>query len=207
MRFALVGGVVIFGLIGCDDLNKTPQRTSTVSPPGITPVGDASVQPGSATPATAPAAPQTAAALDAGAVGAPPANPIPANPPATPISQAPVGTGSSVINQSTKDVVDVKVALQNPNIKVVENKISGSDPLMVSMTAYVSVRSKASLLGFEAYLKQFKIVEERNPTYAEFIKMMRESKVEFTALYPGQMYGYDSDKGGIVILEDSTKKR
>jgi hypothetical protein len=207
MRFALVGIVVVLGLVGCDDLNSTPQRTGTVSPPGIVPVGDASVQPGSAAPATTPASPPTAAAPTSGTPATPPENPIPASPPATPISQAPVGTGSGIINQSTKDVVDAKVALQNPSIRVVENKITGSDPLMVSMTAYVSVRSKASLLGFESYLMQFKIVEERNPTYAEFIKMMRDSKVEFTALYAGQMYAYDSDKGGIVILEDSSKKR
>lgn len=197
MRFALVGSVLIFGLIGCDDLNSTPQRTGTVSPPGIAPVGDASVQPESAAPVTpVPTAPAS-----------PPESATPSAPPSTPISQAPVGAGSSVINQSTKDVVDAKVALQNPNIKIVDNKITGSDPLTVTMTAYVSVRSKASMLGFEAALKQFKILEERNPTYDEFIKMMRESKVEFTALYPGQMYGYDSDKGGILILEDSSKKR
>ncbi|MBI5761581.1 MAG: hypothetical protein HZA46_23975 [Planctomycetales bacterium] len=195
MSRSLVSVIVVIGLIGCDDLNKAPQRQAVSAPGGLAPVGDPSVQPGSATP-----------------VGAPPttpvigATPIPAAPPATPLTPQPVGTGSAVINQSTNQVVDAVVALQNPNIKVVENKITGSDPLSASMTAYVSVRSKASLLGMDATVRQFKVVEDRNPTYDEFMKMMRENRVEFTALYQGQMYGYDSQKGGILILEDSSKK-
>jgi hypothetical protein len=62
------------------------------------------------------------------------------------------------------------------------------------------------MFGLEAALKQHKIVEERNPTYAEFIKMMRENNVEFTALYAWQVYAYDPQDGRLVILEDSSLK-
>lgn len=206
MRRSLVCVVVAIGLIGCDDLNKAPTRQGVSAPGGLAPVGDDSVQPGSATRVGAPPTAPAIAATPGAPAAVPGAAPVPAAPPATPLSPQPVGTGSAVINQSTKEVVDALVALQNPNIKVVENKITGSDPLSVSMTAYVSVRSKASLLGMVAALNQFKVVEERNPTYDEFIKMMRENRVEFTALYQGQMYGYDSQKGGILVLEDSSKK-
>ena len=60
--------------------------------------------------------------------------------------------------------------------------------------------------GVETWLKQHKIVEERNPTHAEFLQAMRDNRVEFTALYPWQMYGYDSQAGTIVILEDGAMK-
>lgn len=206
MRRSLICVVVAIGLIGCDDLNKTPTRQGVSAPGGIAPVGDSSVQPGSATPVNSQPTATAVAATPTVPASTPNETPVPAAPPATPLTPQPVGTGSSVINQSTKEVVDALVALKNPNIKVVQNKITGSDPLSVSMTAYVSVRSKASMLGMDAALKQFKIVEERSPTYDEFMKMMRENRVEFTALYPGQMYGYDSQKGGILVLEDSSKK-
>jgi hypothetical protein len=206
MRRSLVCVVVAIGLIGCDDLTKTPTRQGVSAPGGIAPVGDDSVQPGSAAPVGVPPTAPAVVATPGAPAATPTVTPVPIAPPATPLTQQPVGTGSSVINQSTNKVVDALAALKDPNIKVVQNKITGSDPLMVSMTAYVSVRSKASLLGMDAALKQFKIVEERNPTYDEFIKMMRENRVEFTALYQGQMYGYDSQKGGIVVLEDSSKK-
>jgi len=36
--------------------------------------------------------------------------------------------------------------------------------------------------------------------------MMRQHNIEFTELYPYQMYGYDSSLGAIEVLEDSALK-
>ena len=175
-------------VVGCEELDPNKKARPVVNPPGIAPIGMDPSDAGRAAPANP--APQAAPA----AAEAPAANP-------------PADDGKGIIGKTDARVVDVKQAMaENPNLKVVENKTGGDDPISFAASAYVSVRSKASLLPFQAWLKQHKIVEERNPTYAEFMEQMRTHGVEFTALYPWQMYGYDSQAGAIVILEDGVMK-
>ncbi|MES2788950.1 MAG: hypothetical protein V4719_04955 [Planctomycetota bacterium] len=176
--------------VGCEDLDPNKKARPVLTPPGIAPVGMDVENAGKAAPvAGAPADPQAA----------PPAAAPAANPPAN--------DGKGIIGKTDAKVVDVKQAMaENPNLQVVENKTGGDDPLSFAASAYVSMRSRASVLPFQAWLKQHKIVEERNPTYAEFMQAMKENRVEFTALYPWQMYGYDSQAGTIVILEDGVMK-
>ena len=147
-------------------------------------------------------------AANPGGAGAPAAAPAGAVPAAQgPAANPPANDGKGIIGKTDAKVVDVKQAMaENPNLKVVENKSGGDDPITFAASAYVSARSQASLFGFQAWLKQHKIVEERNPTHAEFMQAMKENRVEFTALYPWQMYGYDSQAGMIVILEDGAMK-
>ncbi len=113
---------------------------------------------------------------------------------------------SGIIGKTTAKVVDAQRALKNPNIVVVENRLQGNDPLTVAASAYVSMASRASTFGFQRALQLFKATNGRNPTYREFVQMMKENRVEFAALPPYQMYGYDAKTGGIVILEDKAKK-
>lgn len=176
--------------VGCEDLDPNKKARPVLTPPGIAPVGMDVENAGKAAPvAGAPADPQAA----------PPAAAPAANPPAN--------DGKGIIGKTDAKVVDVKQAMaENPNLQVVENKTGGDDPLSFAASAYVSMRSRASVLPFQAWLKQHKIVEERNPTYAEFMQAMKENRVEFTALYPWQMYGYDAQAGTIVILEDGVMK-
>ena len=47
--------------------------------------------------------------------------------------------GPEVVAAPAK-VVDMSVATKQPNLKVVENKISGNDPLSVAASAYVTQR-------------------------------------------------------------------
>jgi len=148
-------------------------------------------------------------------VGGDPLNPPPANPSAKPAAAveqpaaaqpARPADNKGLIGKTTAKVVNAKEARQNPNVKEVENKITGSDPLTVATSAYVSLRAKPQILAFQAALKQIKALEERNPTYDEFMELMQANHIEFAEIYPWQMYGYDPDTGGIVILEDGQKK-
>ena len=113
---------------------------------------------------------------------------------------------SSIVGKTTAKVVDAQKALKNPNIVVVENKVTGNDPFTVAASAYVSMAARASTFGFQRALQLFKATNGRNPTYKEFLKMMKENHVEFAALPPYRMYGYDEKTGGIVILEDKELK-
>jgi hypothetical protein len=186
---------------GCGELDPNKKARPVLTPPGIAPVGFDPADPGRAAPA-APANPAPAnPAPAAGGV------PVAQSPVANPAVNAPGNDSKGIIGKTDGRVVDVKKALaENPNLQIVENKAGGDDPLSFAASAYVSARSKASLFGFQAWLKQHKIVEERNPTYDEFIQQMKENRIEFTALYPWQMYGYDSQAGTIVILEDGAMK-
>lgn len=181
---------------GCGDLDPNKKARPVVTPPGIAPIGMDPADAGRA----APAAPANPAQVAGGA-------PAVQSPVANPAVNAPANDSKGIIGKTDGRVVDVKVAMaENPNLKIVENKTGGDDPLTFAASAYVAARSQASLLGFQAWLKQFKIVEERNPTYAEFMQAMKENRVEFTALYPWQMYGYDSQAGTIVVVEDGVMK-
>ncbi len=173
---------------GCDVSDPNAKARPVANPAGIAPVGLDPMDGGRAAPAAAqPVAQQPA--------GQPPA------------AQPPANDGKGIIGKMTNTVVDVKPAMAaNPNLVIVENKSQGDDPMSFAASAYVAARSKASMLGFSAWLKQHKIVEERNPTYAEFMQAMKENHVEFTALYQWQTYGYDAEKGEILILEDPVMK-
>ena len=178
MRY-LLAGLMLVVLLGCEDFEEALEsERAPVSPPGIAPVGEM-------------------VELDTNGNNSPNNQPLENEPDA-----------GSIIGKTTNRVVDKKKEMaKNPDLKVVENKVSGSDPLTVAASAYVSMRSKASTFGFQSALKSFKVVNDRPPTYDEFTQMMKENRIEFTRLYPYQMYGYDSDTGGIVILEDKADKK
>lgn len=118
----------------------------------------------------------------------------------------PANDGKGIIGKTTNEVVDAKEALKHPNIVVVENKSQGGDPISFAASAYVSVRSQASTLGMVQAVKMHQALNDKYPTYEEFMKIMNEHHVEFTMLYPYQRYGYDEDTGSIVILQDNDDK-
>ena len=188
--------------VGCEELDPNKKARPVLTPPGIAPIGmDASDGGRAAPPAVAPVAAPPVVAPPAGGV------PVAQSPVANPAVNAPGNDSKGIIGKTDGRVVDVKKALvENPNLKVVENKTGGDDILSFVGSAYVVARSQASMLGFQAWLKQHKIVEERNPTYDEFIQAMKENGVRFSALYPWQMYGYDAEAGKMVILEDEAMK-
>lgn len=114
---------------------------------------------------------------------------------------------TSIIGKTTAKVVDKKKAMaENPNLVVVENKLSGSDPVSIAGSAYISMSSRISVLNFQNNLKTWKALNDnRNPSYEEFTQMSKD--LTYAMLPPYQMYGYDEETGGLVILEDKADKK
>ena len=110
--------------------------------------------------------------------------------------------GSDVAAAPAK-VVDMSVAAKQPNLKVVENKIKGNDPLSVAASAYVTQRGRVAMLNLQNSMKMFKAMNGKPPTFKEFQEMLEKHNVELSVLPPNRLYGYDSKTGGIVILEDT----
>jgi hypothetical protein len=204
LRFAYLCATLLalIGAAGCEMSEPSAPKTvtenkpaPTIAPPGLAPVGEDVLSPKPAGPAAPPA---DAAAPASSAT--PAGQPAPAAQPAAP-ERAPTN-----VTKVAAKIVNAKEAKQNPNVIEVENKVHGQDPLSIAASAYVSLRSRPQIAAFQSSLRQIKEGEGRTPTFEEFLKLMKQSKVEFVELYPYQMYGYDPDTGGLTILEDTKKK-
>ena len=110
--------------------------------------------------------------------------------------------GPEVVAAPAK-VVDMSVATKQPNLKVVENKIAGNDPLSVAASAYVTQRGRVAMMSLQNSMKMFKAMNGKPPTFKEFQEMMKQHNVELSVLPPKRLYGYDPKTGGNVILEDT----
>ena len=185
------------GLFGCDDFDKAmdgPGREKLVAPGGMATGGDISdvANAGRAAPAANPQ---------------PAANPpTDANPAAAP-EQPPAKPTGSILGKTTGKIVDLAEAKKNPKIVEIDNKVTGSDPLTASFSAYVSITSRASALNFKHQMDILKATnDDKYPTFKEAEKLMKQLHLELTALPPYQLYGYDAKTGGIVVLEDKAEK-
>lgn len=116
-------------------------------------------------------------------------------------------TGSSVIGKTTAEVVDVRKVRENPNIRAVgDRKIPIADPISQAGSAYFIAVSKTSTLGLQRSIQLYQATNNKYPTYDEFMRMMKENRVEFAKLRPYELYGYDEESGEILVLEDTQKK-
>ena len=111
-----------------------------------------------------------------------------------------------IIGKTTAKIVDANEFLKNPKVIVVENKVSGSDPFTIAASAYVSATSRASAANFKRQLDIIKATNGRYPTYGEYMQLATQLRIEFAMLPPYQMYGYDPETGGLVVLEDKAEK-
>ena len=104
-------------------------------------------------------------------------------------------------------MVDKKKAMaENPSLVETPNSAQGGDPVSFAASAYFTIRGRASTLGLQNELKTFKALNERNPTYEELTGMMKQHGIEFAMLPAYQMYGYDTEKGTLCVLEDKADK-
>lgn len=126
--------------------------------------------------------------------------------PAPAAADAGANQKKSILQKTTAVVVDAKKALEDPAITIVDGKIKGVDPFSQAGSAYVSMSSKVSTLGMQQAIKAHKALNDRFPTYDEYMKIMKENRVEFAALPPYKMYGYNAETGNIMVLEDGKKK-
>lgn len=185
--------ITLLSFAGCENSDQaTNTQRNPVNVPGIAPAGgldELQKSPSKSTP-TSKSKPTTAA------------NSKPQE------SAKPKVTASrkGILGKTTAKVVDAKKAKQNPKVVEVENKISGFDPVSIAASAYIAISSRVSLLSFKSSLKQYKALNEKAPSYDEFLKMTQQHRIEFAKLPPYQMYGYDETTGGLVILEDKAEK-
>ena len=122
--------------------------------------------------------------------------------------QAEKGDGKGIIGKTTAEVVDVyKARDENPDLAELQRNTLGDNPLTQSTNAYVYIRSEVSTLGMQQSIKVHKALNDKWPTYEEFMDIMQQNNIKFTALKPWQKYGYDSESGEIVILQDEAEKK
>jgi hypothetical protein len=168
---------------GCTKLNEGTEEArerQPVTPPGIAPLDG--LDGGRAAGGNSPAAGQPAPSAG--------------------------GQRQGIIGKTTNQVVDLhKAQAENPNLVIVEQRAQGDDPVSFALRAYVDVRSRASTFGMTRAVQLYQAEHERWPSYDEFVRMMRENRVEFTMIEPFRMYAYDSKTGEIVVLEDPDEKR
>jgi len=112
------------------------------------------------------------------------------------------------ITKREAKLVDKKQALQeNPALVEVENKITAGDTLTAVAQSYFTIGSKAQVLAMQRSIQIQKELNNRWPTFEEFEKSLKQAGVQLQGLYAYQMYAYDEDTGGIVILEDRAEKK
>jgi hypothetical protein len=105
-------------------------------------------------------------------------------------------------------LVDKNKAMQaNPELIEVENKITGSDPLTAVAQSYFTIGSRAQVTALQHNIRIQRELNDRWPTFEDFQQQLKQTNVVLSALYPYQMYAYDDQTGGIVILEDPEEKR
>lgn len=195
-----LSGLVVLSLSGCTDLSEKPEsnREPAVSPGIAAPDGnnlqsdqttvdsdDADKEKDAADNAANDTAETDSNAADEAKVAKQP---------------------KSIIGQTTVKVVDKMTFMQAyPQMKIVDNKLRGSDSLSIAVGAYVSQRARVSVLGMQSALKTHRVLNGRFPTYKEFVKMMSDHKVTFTELPANQVYAYDSKGGNIIVLEEPAK--
>jgi hypothetical protein len=188
MRYSLAM-LLFVGVAGCSDFEKAMEsERQVVSPPGILPVDDmAGDNLGDNANGNNPEEDQV-------------------NGDATPPDDTPPKR-TGIIGKTTAKVIDMQAEMaKNPNLKVVENKVGGGDPITVAASAYISMSSRIAKLSFENNLKTWKAINDnRNPSYKEFMVMAKD--LNFAMLPPYQMYGYDTKTGSLVTLEDKADKK
>ena len=103
--------------------------------------------------------------------------------------------------------VDREAALQeNPNLVDTQNRITAGDPLSTAGQGLFAATSQLSVLAMQNNINIMKAVEDRNPTFAEMEKMLKDNNIEMTGLYPYQIYAYDAKTGTISVMEDPVEK-
>ncbi len=115
----------------------------------------------------------------------------------------------NLIKRKTSEVLDKHKAMaENPNLIEVENKITGKDPLTVSLEAYISASSRINVLNFQHQVDLMRAMNDnRPPSYEEIIKLIKQTKMEFNALPDYQKFAYDEKEGKFLILEDPQEKK
>ncbi len=115
----------------------------------------------------------------------------------------------NLLKRKTSEVLDKHKAMaENPKLIEVENKITGKDPLTVSLEGYISASSRINVLNFQHQVDLMRAMNDnRPPTYKEIVELIKQTKMEFNALPDYQKFAYDEKEGKFLILEDPEEKK
>lgn len=113
-----------------------------------------------------------------------------------------------VIGKVTAEVVDMKKALaENPDLVVFQRNGLGNDPLTQYANAYIYLSSEIQMQNMKHQMDILKAMNERYPTYEEFMQFVKQYGFQFSKLKPWQKYGYNEETGSMVILQDEAEKK
>ena len=173
--------VLFLFLFGCQDFNDAMNtERKPVMPPGIAPIAEMAGDP-----------------IDGVGNG----NKI------GPGAAAAKRSKTSIIGKTTAEVVDKQQAMaENPDLVIVDSKVSTSDPITFAARAYIAKSAQVSTFGFQRAVQTYQAEYDRYPSYDEFLRMMKENRVQFAEMPSYRMYGYEAQTGTIVILEDKALK-
>ncbi|MEW4563607.1 hypothetical protein AB1K70_13830 [Bremerella sp. JC770] len=111
-----------------------------------------------------------------------------------------------LIHQTTDEVVDAQEWLKKPGIEARDGNIEGVDPFSQAASGYFTLAARASTLGLQQQVQHYKALNDKFPSYQEFMKMMRDNRIEFAKLRWYEIYGYNEDTGKILVLVDTVAK-
>lgn len=111
-----------------------------------------------------------------------------------------------VIHQTTDEVVDAKEWLKKQGIQARDGNIEGVDPFSQAASGYFTLAARASTLGLQQQVQHYKALNDKFPSYKEFMQMMRDNRIEFAKLRWYEIYGYNEDTGKILVLVDTVAK-
>jgi len=75
----------------------------------------------------------------------------------------------SIIGRKTREILDAEQVLKDPAMRLVSPKIEGSDPFTQYGSAYSRMASDVGTIPLKQQIKQFKVFNDRFPTYKELM--------------------------------------
>lgn len=156
--------------------------------------------------------PSTPSSPEATPAEAPPGESVPATPimgegeapaPEPPAESKPK---KGIIHQTTDQVVDAKEWLKKEGIEAKDGNIEGVDPFSRSASSYFTLAAQTSTLGLKQSVQHYRALNDKWPSYKEFMQMMRDNRIEFAKLRWYEIYAYNEDTGNILVLVDTVAK-
>jgi len=208
---------VLWGCQDVDDALKSDSGKRVGAPGGLATAGDIDDVQQAASGAPLAGRPAGSTGTPPPQVGGPPTippqsgSPVPQTSAAantTPPAQQPPAANQdrSILGRTTAQVIDYNVYKANPFIVIVDNQVTGKDPLTVAASTYVAATSRASAANFKHQLNILKATSGKPPTFKEYTQLSKKMRIELAGLPRYQAYAYDESTGGLFVIENKEYK-
>ena len=119
---------------------------------------------------------------------------------------APIIKQNAIARMHSRFVDRKKAVAENPNLVETTNRITASDPLSTAGQGFFAATSQLSVMTIQHNIEIMKVIEDRNPTFEEMDKMLKDNHIELKGLYSYQVYAYDAQTAIICVMEDPVEK-